>query len=241
MEPWFFGPEAWFPLARALGAYRRGEEDAVLTIHSDAGGWEAMPVSVFFRGRGELPRLEREALALCRGRILDVGAGPGALSLLLQENGRDVTALEVIPEAVEILRSRGVEKVVEGRLQDLEGSGAFDTLLLLMNGASLAGTLAGFPRLLATCARLLAPGGRLLVDSTDLRARMAGGGGGRGVYELHYQLEFRGERGAPFPQLYLDPDSLLETAAGEGWTGAVVCRGEAGEYLARLSPKPGRP
>ena len=265
-----FGPSAWGPLALALADFHAGSRTAILRVHTDEGELDPMPVAVFFRGREDLRLVDREALARVRGRVLDGGAGAGSMALLLQAHGVDVTAVEVIPEAVEIMRARGVLDARVGRLEDLPEEGAFDTVLLLMNGTSLAGTLAGFPPLLHALARLMAPGGQVLVDSTDLGA--AGGGedqegraGGESEEardgeeardddpdrggeengdegypgELQYQLEYRGTRGAPFPQLFVDPGTLTRMAGEEGWEVEVVWRGEEGEYLARLS-RPGR-
>ncbi len=239
----FFGPPAWGPLARALVEFQSGHKDATLRVHSDQGELDPMSVALFFRGRDELRPADREALARVRGRVLDGGAGAGSLTLLLQAEGVEVTAVEVIPEAVEIMRARGVRDARLGRLEDLPEEKAFDTVLLLMNGTSLGGTLAGFSRLLRALARLLAPGGQVLLDSTDL-----GDGGGEedGLDqgypgELQYQLEYRGRRGAPFPQLFLDPDTLARIGNMEGWETEVVWRGEEGDYLARLkrsAPEP---
>jgi SAM-dependent methyltransferase len=252
MIPPFFGPEAWGPLAAAWKAYFDGKTEAVLRIHADDGESEAMPVSLFFRDEGELREADREALARVRGRVLDGGAGVGSLSLLLQEWGAAVTALEVIPEGVRIMRERGVREVREGRLEELVDGDPFDTILLLMNGTALAGTVQGLPGFLATLARLLAPGGQVLVDSTDLvdSADPVAGAGWEGqslddrtfvegddVYpgELQYQMEFEGVRGAPFPQLFLDPRTLRRVAEENGWGTEVVWEGKGGEYLARLT------
>lgn len=253
MIPPFFGAEAWEPLAAAWKAYHEGDEEAVLRVHADDGESEDMPVSLFFRRREALRDADREALGRVRGRVLDGGAGVGSISLILQEGGVPVTALEVVPEGVRIMRERGVREVRSGRLEDLKDGGSYDTILLLMNGTALAGTLERFPEFLATLAGLLASGGQVLVDSTDLLGEEAseasegllpGGGGPLGWNEkgypgeLQYQMEFDGERGAPFPQLFLDPESLRRIAGENGWEVELVWEGEGGEYLARLSRPP---
>jgi SAM-dependent methyltransferase len=237
----FFAPEAWGPLAASWEAFQEGDHQAALEVHADDGEMESMPVSLFFRGREGLRDSDREALSRVGGRILDGGAGVGSIALLLQEDGFSVTALEVIPEGVEIMRERGVEDPREGRLEDLSEDGAFDTILLLMNGSALAGTLSGLPPLLGVLKGLLAKGGQLLMDSTDLLQgevwELEGGEeGDEGGYpgEIHYQMEFQGSRGAPFPQLFLDPRTLRLVAEREGWSTEVVWEGEGGEYLVRL-------
>jgi len=209
-----------------------------------------MPVSIFFRGTDSLRPIDEAALDRVRGRTLDGGAGVGSVALILQGRGIRVTAAEVIPEGVAIMRERGVEDVKQGRIEALPWDRSFDTILLLMNGTAMAGTLAGFPSLLGTLAGLLASGGQVLMDSTDLldRDRFGGDdGAGEGSPgspgdpypgEVQYQLEFEGNRGAPFPQLFLDPVTLRRLGTESGWSVEVVWEGEDGEYLARLTLGP---
>lgn len=250
----FFGPEAWEPLAAGWVAFSEGDEDAVLLVHSDDGEVEPMPISLFFRSEHTLRGADEEALSRARGRVLDVGAGVGALTLVLQGRGLSVTALEVVPEAIDLMRARGVKEIIQGRLEAVPAGAAFDTALLLMNGTTLAGTLEGFPGLLASLEGLLSPGGQVLLDSTDLTdnprtedsqeparapqrasARASSLGAIPEGYpgELQYQMEFRGVRGAPFPQLFLDPDTLVRMAEECGWDAEVVWE-EGREFLARL-------
>jgi len=236
-----FGPEAWSPLAKALVAYWTGHQDAVLLVHSDEGEPDPMPVALFFRGIDAMSEVDRHALELARGRVLDGGACVGSVTLALQDQGLEVVAVEVIPEAVEIMRSRGVEDPREGRLEDIAASQEYDTVLLLMNGAALAGTLSGLPRFLDVLDGLVAPGGQVLLDSTDLRERAVNVGestdGMAEEYpgEFHYQVEFDGDRGAPFPQLFVDPGTLARVASVQGWTTEICCAASDGDYLSRLT------
>ena len=98
---------------RALWDYFAGDEGATLGVHGDLGEYDEIPVSLFFRGPDAFLPFERVAMAECRGRVLDVGAGTGVHALALQDRGFEVTAVEVMPQAAEIMRRRGVSDVVE--------------------------------------------------------------------------------------------------------------------------------
>jgi SAM-dependent methyltransferase len=227
-----------------MQAFHRGQHDALIVVYDDFERDE-VPVSYFFRSPEEFPPDEQMALDRCRGRVLDVGAGSGRHSLVLQERGFSVTAIEILPALVNILRDRGVRDARLTTWMDLEAE-PFDTVLLMMNGLGLAETLPGLRRFLRKLRRLVRPDGQVLADSTDVRVRMdplaARMGGsrrvdGRYVGELHFQLEFEGLKGAPFPQLYVDAETLDRYARREGW-GCEVIRApdDHGHYLARLTP-----
>ena len=55
--------------------------------------------------------------------------------------------------------------------------------------------------------------------------------------ELHFQVEYEGRKGDPFPQLYVDADTLARYAREEEWNCDIVSPpDEYGHYLARLTP-----
>ncbi|KPJ90748.1 MAG: hypothetical protein AMS18_10140 [Gemmatimonas sp. SG8_17] len=222
--------------------YFAGDASAKIVVHNDFGERDEYSMAYFFREPAEFPPLEQTALELCRGRVLDVGAGAGCHSLALEERGLAVTALEISPELVTIMRARGVSKVYCCDIYDFEAD-PFDTVLMLMNGLELAGTLVGLEQFLSSIHRLVKPDGQILADSTDLRAAYGRGPGGmlredgRYVGELVLQLEFDSAKGAPLPRLYVDPDALTEYAGHYGWDCVIVSHNNAGGYLARLTPR----
>jgi SAM-dependent methyltransferase len=234
---------AWAPHGAAMWAFHQGERQATIVVYDDYERDE-VPIAYFFREPAEFPPAERLALDLCRGRVLDVGAGAGCHSLALQARGLQVTAVEALPELVEILRDRGVRDARLTTWADLVAR-PYDTVLVLMNGFGLAETLSGLPRFLRKMRRLVRPDGQLIADSTDVRVRMdpeAGRTGslaradGRYIGELHFQLEFAGRKGAPFAQLYVDSETLSRHAYETGWNTEIVSApDEYGHYLARLT------
>jgi SAM-dependent methyltransferase len=230
----------WGPLAHALRAYQDGRNDARLVIRTDLGTREEWPVSLFFRTADEFPPLEREALRHCGRRVIEVGAGAGPHALALQREGHEVLAVESLPEIAGLLAERGVEKVTIRPLDDIAARTA-DTVLMLMNGLGLAGTLEGLQHMLKSAARLLAPEGRIVADSTDPRhfleideGEPAFGQDGRYGGEVQFQIEFDGAKGAPFPFLYVDAATLANHASKAGLTLSAAYPFESGTYLAIL-------
>ena len=236
---------AWTPHVAAMLAYHQGRRDATIVVYDDYERDE-VPVGYFFREPADFPPFERYALELCRGRVLDVGAGSGCHTLALQQRGLSVTAIEVAPELVEVLRDRGVRDARLATWMDLEAE-PYDTVFMMMNGVGLAETLAGLQPLFRRLRQLVRSDGQVLADSTDVRVYMdpeAGRTGrlqrpdGRYLGELHFQLEFDGSKGAPFSQLYVDPGTLSRYAAEESWNFEIVLPpDEYGHYLARLTPR----
>ena len=54
-------------------------------------------------------------------------------------------------------------------LFDKHFTGQFDTILMLMNGSGIIGKLKNIPAFCARMKQLLAPGGCILLDSSDLK------------------------------------------------------------------------
>ena len=61
-----------------------------ITVKSSISEDDVIHVPYLFRSEKELPKIERKALSLCRGKVLDVGAGSGCHSLILKERGVNV-------------------------------------------------------------------------------------------------------------------------------------------------------
>ena len=97
----------------------------------------------YLAGLGEM---DMWALDRSHGRVLDVGAGAGRASLVLQEHGRDVVALDVSPGAAETCRRRGARNVYTGTVEQAASDGlatSFDTALMPRNNLGLLGSLHG--------------------------------------------------------------------------------------------------
>ncbi len=224
----------------ALAEYFEKEElTAPLLLHSTYGDIEEMPVEVFFRDAEDFPELEFIALSLCDGKVLDVGAGVGAHALYLQERNFDVTALEISQSACNIMHQRGVQKILQEDFFSLSNQ-QFDSLLFLMNGIGLAGTVEGFRKLLAHSKSLLSEKGQLLFDSSDISYLYDEYRIKRPDYyfgEIGYQYEFKSIKGEPFKWLYLDQETLIKVAHEEGWVVQILFEDENDQFLVRMEPR----
>ena len=225
---------AWSLLGVALREYQETGVDHGLRVECSAAEPWDMPVEHFFRGEADLPPVERTALRLCEGSVLDAGAGSGTHALVLQAMGHPVTAIDILPDAVKVMRARGLG---DAQVADIFtfGGGPYDTVLMLMNGIGIVDDLDGLDRIFAALRRLLIPGGRVLFDSTDLAVR-GGRRGRRGRYggEVTFKLTYHGVDGPTFPWLFVDSETLADAALRSGWSGEVVYQEPDGHYLCRL-------
>lgn len=222
-------------LGQAITDYYNNHCKSKLWIHNRYGKKEEMPVATYFRGVEQMPDLELVALQNCRGKVLDIGAGAGSHALELQEKGRDVTALEISPKAAEVMKCRGVEKIVQRDVFDFDAE-RFDTLQLLMNGIGLTGNIDGLKRFLQHCKKLLKPGGQLLFDSSDVAYLYNDGIAQMPRYygEIRYRYEYKRQKTDWFTWLYIDEKTLKDIATNAGWQTKVLFVDEYDQYLVRL-------
>ncbi|GAB2534902.1 class I SAM-dependent methyltransferase [Rufibacter soli] len=229
------------PMGLAIEAYWNGNKEAAVVVYSDQMEPDELPAAYLFREPQEMPEREQFALTQAHGRVLDVGAGAGSHALALQATGVEVTALDISDRACAVQKARGVKQVVAGDFFTLPAS-PYDTLLLLMNGIGIAGTIEGLPHFLEVCKAWLAPGGQIILESSDILYLYEEEDGSvlldlNGAYygEMTYMMEFEGQRGAAFPWLFIDFNLLQQYAQEAGFTAELLLQEEDAHYIARLT------
>lgn len=225
------------PMGAAIRDYLTTGRCGRLRVLSSQFEEDELPVPLLFRTEAEMPPLERLALEKARGRVLDTGAGAGCHALALQGQGLGVTAIDISPGAVHTMRRRGVE---DARLCDFfadDFGGPFDTILMLMNGIGICGRLERLPAFFARINRLLAPGGQVLADSSDLIFLFGDEDIPAGHYygEADYRMQYGKIRGAHFDWLYIDFLTLARHASAAGFKADLLYNGNHYDYLARLT------
>jgi SAM-dependent methyltransferase len=211
---------------------------------------DEIPVDTLFRSFDQMPPLEQAALRMAQGRILDVGAGSGCHSLALEALGKSVVAIDISPLSVSVMKDKGLDARLVN-LYDESFNEKFDTVLMLMNGSGIIGRLENMSTFFARMKKLLAPGGCILMDSSDLRYLYEDEDGSFEIdladeyYGLlDYQMEYVPSRrkssspsvlGKPFDWLYVDFDTLSYYAEQNGFKVEMAAEGEHYDYLAKIS------
>lgn len=201
---------------------------------------DEMSVAYLFRSYDEMPKLEQKALQLTKGKVLDVGCGAGSHSLTLQnDRNLDVTSIDISPNAIKACELRGLKNAKVQDIMTLENE-KFDTILLLMNGTGIFGTLKETPNFLQKLKSLLNPNGQILIDSSDIIYMFQDEDGAyeipaNGYYgELTFAVSYKNETEDTFPWLYLDYNTLQNAAFANGLQCELILEGEHFDYLAKL-------
>ncbi len=224
------------PLGKMLLDYLQGDSKAYVEVKSPTVEMWIMTGATLCREYHEMDELDREALRYCAGTILDVGACGGSHSLYLQNNGFMVDALDISPGCIEAMRIRGVRNLVHNNLFNLT-TRKYDTLLMLMNGLGVCGTIDGCNLFLQFIRELLLSGGQVLADSTDLS-----------LYydvkpdystenyfgETEMVMKYKKCKSAPFNWLYIDFDILQSLCTFNDLHCDMLYSDNSGRFLVRI-------
>lgn len=230
------------PMGTAISDYFNHHRADRLRVFSSQFEEDMIPVKELFRTMQSMPMLERTALQMSEGKILDVGAGSGCHALALQEMGKEVCAIDISPLSVEVMKQRGVKKSRLVNLFDETFTETFDTILMLMNGSGIIGRLSNMPNFFQRMKLLLRPGGCVLMDSSDLRYLFEEEDGSividlAGDYygEIDFKMQYKNVKGDTFDWLYVDFQTLSLYASECGFKAELVKEGKHYDYLAKLS------
>lgn len=230
------------PIGNAIINYFHNNDNTAITVKSSAVEDDELIPSYLFRKYEEMPLLEKKALKHCSGKILDIGAGAGCHSLYLQEKNKNVTALEISTLCCNIMKEQGVKNIINSDITSFKNE-KFDTLLLLMNGIGVAGTLSGLENLLIHLKSLLNKNGKILLDSSDLIYLFEEEDGSflldvnatQYYGEIEYLMTYKNITSLPFSWLFADSVLLTDTAEKVGLKTKILEYGLHYDYLAELT------
>ncbi len=231
-------------LGRAAMDFYKGDKNARITVKSKNFDDDYIEASHLFRKLYQLPDLEKKAVQLCRGKILDVGAGVGCHSIILHKEGYDVYPIDTSLFCVEIMQERGLKNANCINFFELPEKRRYDTILMLMNGLGIAGSISGLKIMLTKAEQLLSQGGKILADSSDLKYLYENEDGsfsiplGDDYYgQMSFIMSYKDIETKPFNWLYIDFDTLSEIAEELGFNCNKIYEGENYDFLCEISRK----
>ncbi|MFI3283269.1 MAG: class I SAM-dependent methyltransferase [Rikenellaceae bacterium] len=236
------------PMGSAILDYHTRHKASKLRVLSSQFDEDEIPVKQLFRSKKNMPTLEKLALKLAVGRVLDVGAGAGCHTLALQDEKFDVCAIDISKLSVDVMAQRGVKNPRQVDLFDVSFDEKFDTILMLMNGSGIIGKLNRMPQFFDRIKQLLNPNGFVLMDSSDLKYLFEDEDGSYeidllGDYygEVDFQMQYNDIEGESFDWLYVDAQTLAYHAEANGFDCEVLRQGSHYDFLAKLSVKESLP
>lgn len=227
------------PMGMAIAEYYKSGKVDILRVLSPQFYEDEIPLEALFRTYDEMPEIEKFALNAAKGNILDVGAGSGCHSLALQKMGKNVHAIDISPLSVKTMRERGVINASETDFWEVNEK--YDTILMLMNGIGIVGELANMPRFFKHIDAILSPGGKLIIDSSDIKYVYENEDGSYDLPEdyyygeVDYRMQYKNTEGDYFRWLYLDFNTLKSIANRDGFRVEMTKEGDHYDYLATIT------
>lgn len=182
----------------------------------------------YFAEFKDWPKIEKQAIKLAKGKILDIGAGAGRVSLYLQKNGYDVSAIDNYPLAIKVCKKRGVK---HAEVLPIEQIGkfkpnTFDSVIMFGNNFGLFGSFKKAKILLNKLHKITSPSALIFAESNDVyktddpvhltyhkfnekRGRMPG--------QLRIRIRFKKYIGNWFDYLLVSKDQMKNILKGTGW------------------------
>ena len=225
---------------KALVDFYLGHYDEDIITSTSISENDTLSLPYLFRDYHEMPIIEKKALKLSHGRILDVGCGAGSHSVYLKNLGYDIKAIDVSEGAIVVTKHRGIMNA--RKLDLLDETAQYDTILMLMNGTGIFQTIKSTPDYLTHLKSLLSPRGQILIDSSDIKYMYEGqeehyllDTSDKYYGELDYYLSYHGDNETPMKWLYLDFFKLKTLSNSVGLTCELILHGPHHDYLAKLS------
>jgi SAM-dependent methyltransferase len=168
---------------------------------------------------------DKSILDRCQGPTLDIGSGPGRLTVALAERGVPALGIDITPYAVDMARSSGALVMLRDVFGRVPGTGRWMTVLLADGNIGIGGDPAA---LLRRAGELLAPEGRALVELQPPGSLLRRG---------HVRLRAAGLASPWFPWAFVGTDHIEDVARDAG-LGELETWTVDGRWFAAMSSCP---
>lgn len=192
--------------------------------------------------------LERRAIELAKGRILDVGCGAGRHALYLQQKGFDVTGIDNSPGAIEVCKLRGLKKAFVRPIADVDKfkPNSFDTIIMLGNNFGLFGSAEQAKTILAKMSRITAREAQIIAgtrnpyktdDAEHLEYHKLNRKRGRMSGQIRMRVRFGKAVGEWFDYLFVSPEEMESILDNTDWQIREFIASEEANYFAVIGKK----
>jgi SAM-dependent methyltransferase len=227
---------------------RKAEENEIIERDDGYIGTGSNPGD-YFNGYPKWSVVERKAIKLAKGKVLDIGAGAGRHSLYLQKRGNDVTPIDNSPGAVKVCRLRGLKKALVVPIEKIRRfkPGSFDTIIMLGNNFGLFGSPAKAKKILKWMRTITSARAQIIAQSRDpyktadenhLEYHALNRRRGRMPGQLRIRVRFKKAVGPWFDYLFVSQGEMKNIVNNSGWKiKRFIASPRSANYIAVLVKK----
>ena len=215
-----YGQEVW--------AFFQGKESYEVVERDDGFVNFSGGALAYFAEFKDWPKIQKQAIKYAKGKVLDVGAGAGRVSLYLQKRGFDVVAIDNSPLAIKVCKERGVK---HAKVLPIEKIGTFkpntfDTILMFGNNFGLFASFKKAKTLLKKFHKITSPSALIITENSDpyktedsvhLQYHKFNKKRGRMPGQLRIRIRFRNYVGDWFDYLLVSKQEMKEILKDTGW------------------------
>ncbi|MDP2909336.1 MAG: methyltransferase domain-containing protein [Nanoarchaeota archaeon] len=230
-----YGQEIWSYLNKEASYEIVERDDGYICISSGA--------QAYFQDFKDWPRHQKEAINFSKGKVLDIGAGAGRVSLYLQKKGFDITAIDNSPLAIKVCKKRGVKKAELLPIEEISKlkPNTFDTVIMFGNNFGLFGNFKKAKNLLGRLYKITTKNAFIIAESNNpyktnnpvhllyhklnkKRGRMPG--------QLKIRVRFENYTGNWFDYLLVSKEEMRNILKGTGWKIKKFINSKKSSYIA---------
>lgn len=226
----------------AMYDYLHGKRVSEIVERDDGYFDTSIGPQVYFSEYNHWPEHEKEAMAYVKGTVLDMGCGAGRHALYLQEQGFDITGVDVSPLAVEVCKLRGLKKAHILPITKITPEiGTFDTIIMFGNNFGLFGSFKRARWLLRKFKRITSENGRILAETRDpyqtdipehLEYQELNRKRGRMPGQLKLRVRYKKYVTPWFDYVIVSKEEMTQIVENTGWKIDQFIEGNLGMYVA---------